>query len=92
MRIKNAKISTVVCVLLCFFDFYAPLAQLDRVPVFGTGGSGSNPARGKFFFDICFDALLLKCSDTSGSAPFTVYTRIFAPRLKANPFEKPFSH
>ena len=24
----------------------APLAQLDRVPVFGTGGSGSNPARG----------------------------------------------
>lgn len=26
----------------------APLAQLDRVPVFGTGGSGSNPARGRF--------------------------------------------
>ena len=32
-----------------FFAFIAPLAQLDRVPVFGTGGSGSNPARGIFF-------------------------------------------
>ena len=42
-----------------FFVFIAPLAQLDRVPVFGTGGSGSNPARGKFFFAICFDALLI---------------------------------
>ena len=42
-----------------FFVFIAPLAQLDRVPVFGTGGSGSNPARGIFFFAICFDALLI---------------------------------
>ncbi len=32
-----------------FFVFIAPLAQLDRVPVFGTGGMGSNPMRGKFF-------------------------------------------
>lgn len=24
----------------------APLAQLDRVPVFGTDGVGSNPSRG----------------------------------------------
>lgn len=30
----------------------APLAQLDRVPVFGTGGSGSNPARGRFFIGL----------------------------------------
>lgn len=37
--------------LFCdFFAFIAPLAQLDRVPVFGTGGSGSNPARGIFLF------------------------------------------
>ena len=35
-----------------FFAFIAPLAQLDRVPVFGTGGSGSNPARGIFYFPI----------------------------------------
>ena len=37
------------CDFCDFVIFYAPLAQLDRVPVFGTGGSGSNPARGKFF-------------------------------------------
>ena len=28
---------------------HAPLAQLDRVPVFGTGGMGSNPMRGRVF-------------------------------------------
>lgn len=32
--------------ILYVHSFDAPLAQLDRVPVFGTGGSGSNPARG----------------------------------------------
>ena len=31
---------------IIYYGCNAPLAQLDRVPVFGTGGEGSSPSRG----------------------------------------------